>query len=467
MPRGSDMDSVVVRGSNNAFRMSDVVNMLEYPTKNGKPGWVTIRLFGPVYSDAFFWVKAKPGSPKSFRAPCRCYDPETHQCVPEKYDPWYDEYRRECDENVDNKDRLLRYSRYFYMQAIVRKLQDNMPAKNRITAQEKKTGFKDPDSDSYTPVVVVQLTSKVFKAIQDMKEDNIVKLKSGTRKAYNVSDEKFGRDIMIKKDTTPNIAPGDMYQVKLAVDSGRTPLTEEEKEYLTWDMNTIYAPEVSEAEAKRDFESWARRMGLTKRKVEEPEVDEDDDDTDDFEEERSTPKLKKKAAKKPQVEDLDDFDDEDEDTDDFDDDEEEATPKKSSKKPVKKSKKIVEEDEDDFEDDEDSDDFDDEDEEDEPKPAKKTSKKKKPVEDEDDDFDDDDEDDFEDDEDEEPAPKKSSKKSKKVVEEDEDDDFDDEDEEDEEPKPTKKSTKKKPVKKSKKVVEEDDEDEFEDDDDDF
>lgn len=466
MPRGSDMDSVVVRGSNNAFRMSDVVNMLEYPTKNGKPGWVTIRLFGPVYSDAFFWVKAKPGSPKSFRAPCRCYDPETHQCVPEKYDPWYDEYRRECDENVDNKDRLLRYSRYFYMQAIVRKLQDNMPAKNRITAQEKKTGFKDPDSDSYTPVVVVQLTSKVFKAIQDMKEDNIVKLKSGTRKAYNVSDEKFGRDIMIKKDTTPNIAPGDMYQVKLAVDSGRTPLTEEEKEYLTWDMNTIYAPEVSEAEAKRDFEGWARRMGLMKRKVEEPEVDEDDDNTDDFEEERSTPKLKKKATKKPQVEEDDDFDDEDEDTDDFEDDEEEeATLKKSSKKPVKKSKNVAEEeDEDDFDEDEDSDDFDDEDEEDEPKPAKKTSKKKKPVEDEDDDFDDDD---FEDDEDEKPAPKKSSKKSKKVVEEDEDDDFNDEDEEDEEPKPTKKSTKKKPVKKSKKVVEEDDEDEFEDDDDDF
>lgn len=456
MPRGTDLDAVTIRGSSNNFRMSDVVNMLEYPTKNGKAGWVTIRLFGPVYSDAFFWAKAKQGSNKSFRAPCRCYDPDTHQCVPEKYDPWYDEYRRECDENIDRKDRLLQYSRYFYMQAIVRKLQDNMPAKNRITAQEKKTGFKDPDSDSYTPVVVVQLTPKILSAIQDMKEDNVVKLKSGTRKAYNVTDEKFGRDIMIKKDMSPGVAPGDIYQVKLAVDSGRTPLTEEEKAYLTWDMNTIYAPEQSEAEVKRDFESWARRMGLTKRKVEEPEVDEDDDDTDDFEEERSTPKLKKKVSKKPEVEE-DDFEEDDSD-DDFEDDEEDEAPKK---KPAKKSKKVVE-DEDDL--DEDSeDDFDDEDEE-EATPKKKASKKK-PVEDEDDFEDDDSDDDFDDDEDEEPAPKKKSSKKKVVEEEDDEDDFDDEDEE-EEPKPVKKSPKKKPVKKSKKVVEDDD-DEFEDDDEDF
>ena len=455
MPRGTDLDAVTIRGSSNNFRMSDVVNMLEYPTKNGKAGWVTIRLFGPVYSDAFFWAKAKQGSNKSFRVPCRCYDPDTHQCVPEKHDPWYDEYRRECDENIDRKDRLLQYSRYFYMQAIVRKLQDNIPAKNRITAQEKKTGFKDPDSDSYTPVVVVQLTPKILSAIQDMKEDNVVKLKSGTRKAYNVTDEKFGRDIMIKKDMSPGVAPGDIYQVKLAVDSGRTPLTEEEKAYLTWDMNTIYAPEQSEAEVKRDFESWARRMGLTKREVENHAVDEDDDDTDDFEEERSTPKLKKKVSKEPEVEE-DDFEEDDSD-DNFENEEEDEAPKK---KPAKKSKKVVEEEDEDDLDEDSEDDFDDEDEE-EPTPKKKAPKKKS-VEDEDDFEDDDSDDDSDDDEDEEPAPKKKS--SKKKVAEDEDD-FDDEGEE-EEPKPVKKSPKKKPVKKSKKVVEDDD-DEFEDDDEDF
>lgn len=465
MPRGTDLDAVAVRGSSNNFRISDVVNLLEYPTKNGKAGWVTIRLFGPVYSDAFFWAKAKPGSQKSFRVPCRCYDPDTHQCMPEKYDPWYDEYHRECDEDPDRKNRLLQYSQYFYMQAIVRKLQDNMPAKNRISAQEKKTGFKDPDSDSYTPVVVVQLTPKILRAIQEMKEDNIVKLKSGTRKAYHVTDEKFGRDIMIKKDMSPGVAPGDIYQVKLAVDSGRTPLTEEEKEYLTWDMNTIYAPELSEAQAKRDFESWARRMGLTKRKVAEPEVEEDDDDTDDFEEERTTPKLKKKVSKKPQVEDEDDFE-EDDSEDDFDDDEEETPKKKLSKK----SRKVVEEDEDnDFEEDDDEDEFEN-DEEEEPAP-KKSSKKsvkkfKKVVEEDEDDFDDEDSDDDFNDEEEEPTPKKKpSKKSKKVVEEEDEDEDDFDDEDEEEPTPKKKSSKK-PVKKSKKVVEDED-DEFEDDDDEF
>ena len=103
MPRGTDLDAVTVRGSSNSFRISNVVNMLEYPSKNGKPGWVTIRLFGPVYSDAFFWAKAKKGSNKSFRVQCRCYDPDSHQCLPEKYDPWYDEYRRECDEKIAQK----------------------------------------------------------------------------------------------------------------------------------------------------------------------------------------------------------------------------------------------------------------------------------------------------------------------------------------------------------------------------
>ena len=465
MPRGSDMDSVVVRNSNNSFRMSDVVNMLEYPTKNGKPGWVTVRLFGPVYSDAFFWVKAKLGSTKSFRAPCRCYDPETHQCVPEKYDPWYDEYRRECDEETDRKNRLISYSRYFYMQAIVRRLQDNMPATNRITAEEKKTGFKDPDSDSYTPVVVVQLTPKVFKAIQDMKEDNVVRMKSGTKKAYNVSDEKFGRDIMLKKDTSAGVSPGDIYQVKLAVDSGRTPLTEEEKAYLTWDMNTIYAPEVSEAQAKQDFESWARRMGLVKRKVE-SQVEEDDDDTDDFEEERPAPKLKKSSKKPPVDEDVED--------DDLDDEEEEEEERPAPKKKSPAKKPPVEDDDEDFDDDdEDEDDFDDDDEEEEERPApkKKPASKKKPVEeddDEDEDFEDDDDDD--DDFEEEPV-KKSSKKSsakKPPVEDDDEDDFDDDDDDfEEEPvkKPVRKSApaKKSPSRTKKKPVEDDDDD-FEDDD---
>ena len=147
MARGTDMDAVVVREQRSSFKINDVVKLLEYPKVKGKPAWVTVRLFGPVYSQATFWVRNDRSNPrKKFPKIVRCYDCEQHKIVADKYDPFYDYYRQELDENVEFKNRLLQYSRYFYMQAIVRKLQDDMPSKNRMTAQEKKTHIKDPES---------------------------------------------------------------------------------------------------------------------------------------------------------------------------------------------------------------------------------------------------------------------------------------------------------------------------------
>ena len=392
MPRGTDMDSVVVKEQRQSFRIKDVVNLLEYPTANGKPVWVTIRLFGPVYSKADFWVRSDPKDPKKkFPKQVRCYDPETHQIVADKYDPFYDYMRQESDENKKPEDRLIQYGRKFYMQAIVRKLQDRMPAKNPMTATEKKTHIKEMDSDSYTPVVVVAMTNKVFKAIQDFKEDNVVKLKDGQRKAFSVNHPKFGRDIMIRYDGSQGVAPGDRYSVKLVVDGKRTPLTEEEKSYLQWNMEAIYAEEESEEEIKRDFNSWFKRMGLGKKR----QLVDSDEDTEELED------VKPKKVKKVES----DYDEDE--SDDFEDDDFDEKPKAK-----KKIKKVVEEDLDDEDDDFDSSD-DEEDVFEEPK--KKPKKVKKQVEDDDLDEDDLDEDDFD-------EPKKKPKKSKKQVEEDPDDD---------------------------------------------
>lgn len=426
MARGTDMDAVVVREQRSSFKITDVVKLLEYPKVKGKPAWVTVRLFGPVYSQATFWVRNDRSNPKKkFPKIVRCYDCEQHRIVADKYDPFYDYYRQELDENVEFKDRLLQYDRKFYMQAIVRKLQDDMPAKNRMTAEEKKTHIKDPESESYTPVVVVRMTNKLFKAIQDLKEDNVVKFKDGKRTAYSVNHEKYGRDIMIRYDDSDGVAPGDRYQVKLVIDGGRTPLTNEEKQYLQWDMESIYPEEESENKIRQDFESWAKRMGIGKKRHIEQDDDEDDSPFDDDADELDEPKPKKKSK----VE--DDYDDDDEDDrptkkskkvslddediagdyDAFDEDEE--RPNKSKKK----VKKVEEDDDDDLDDSEDSDDDDLEDE-----PPKKKKVVKKKVEEEEEDEDDFDEDDFD-----EPAPKKTKKKVvKKKVEEDDDED-DDED----------------------------------------
>lgn len=441
MSRGVDMDSVVANSRNEQFRITDVVSLFR---PSSTRGWTTLRLFGPVYANATFWVKTKRGDgAKVFSQQCRCFDPETCQVVSDKYDPWYDEYRRELDENVDQKDRLIQYSQYFYMQAILRKEQQNEPRKNRMTEEEKETGIKEVHSDSWTPVVVVQLTRNVFKKIQEMKEDNIVKLKSGTKKAYNVNDAKYGRDIMIKYDDSTGVAIGDRYQVKLVVDEGRTPLTEAEQNYLKFDLDKIYPPEESDSDVKRNFMSWAKRVGLDELH------DSDDSDEDDSDDDFESPKRKsKKPAKSKPVDDEDDDFDDDEDSDDSEDNH----PK------LKKSKKSKSDEEDeDFDDDDDSD----EDEEEDEKPSKKVKSKKSKSDDEEDDFDDEDDEsdeDFDDDDEEKPK----SKKKSKTVDEDEEDDFDDD--EDEEEKPKKPSKKSKVKSKTKSKSKKSDDDDFEDDD---
>ena len=450
--KGTDLDNVSV-GSADRYRIEEHFQILNLREKANK--WIQIRLFGPVFSKAVFWVQSKKGG-KSFCVPCRCYNPETQEIEADVYDPWYDEYQRENDINLDRAKRPVRLQKTFYMQAIVRSEQEKAPTKNSLTSEERESGIKDVESDSWTPVYVVPIPTSLLKSIQDLKEDNIVKTKSGTRKSYNVAHEKYGRDIMIRYTDKAGTAPGDMYKAKLVIDEGKTPLTEEEKEYLTWDMDALYEPKASEAEAKKEFSSWAKRYGLDLSEAEEEDEDYEDEEV---------PSLKKKrndSKKKHQVEDDEDDFEDDTDEDDEDEDDEPA--------PRKKSKK-VDEDEDEEED------FDDEDEDDDepPRKSKKTTKKSKVDEDDDeDDFEDDDED-----EDEEEPPRKAKKpisKKKKVVEEEDEDDFEDDTDEDDEPAPRKKSKKvdeedDEPPRKSKKTTKkkrpvEEDED-FEDDEDDW
>jgi hypothetical protein len=417
--RGTDMDDVVVSNSAERFRLEDVVEVLTLDKK-----WKTIRLFGPVYSKAGFWVQAKRGSSKRFYVNCNCYDPESHDVSTSKYDPFYDEYQRQLDSNIEPKDRYIQFSKTFFMQCIVRSEVDKLPAKNRLNSSEKKTGNKDIGNESsFTPVRVIKITTGMMKKIKELKEDNVVKTKSGT-KTFNVSDERFGRDVMVCFNNSEGVPPGEMYKVKLVTDEGRTPLTDEEKEYLTWDMDSIYEPAISDAELKKNFTSWARRFGLE-------EETEDDSDEEDI------PKKKKKAVDyEDDVEDMDD----DEGDEDFEE-EDEAPKKKSKKKPA----------DEDFDDEDEDEDF--EEEEEEEKPKKKSKKVSKTDDDEEEDFD----------EDEEEAPKSKKKSKRYEDEEDEEEDFDDSDgddsdsdfEDEEDEKPKKKS---KPVAKKKKAVEDEDDD---------
>jgi hypothetical protein len=449
--KGTDLSEVKSNiGGNRVARISDQVNLFKFPDNK----WVTLRLHGPIFSYATYWVKTAPkkGEDKStktrFPVVSPSWDPEAQTFDSTIYDPWLELFQSESE--VEQNDKLIQIDKKYYINAISRSEQRKEPSNlSKPTSKERKTGFKDKDSDTWTPNVVLAMPGGLVKKIKDLQGLNVVESKNtGASNAYPVTHPKYGIEVMIFYNSKE--APANKYQVQLG--RSRSPLTEEELAYLTWDLSDLQTPP-TEQEVRRDFKGWATRMGLKTNKKRKHEIDEDDldqEEDDDFEE-TSSKKSKTKSKSKTKYEDDDDEDlDEDEDEEDdndFEDDEEDEP--KSKKKKSKKSKKVEEDDEDE-EDEEDSDDDDFEE-----RPSKKSSKKKtksksKYDEDEDDDFEDEDEDSDDDEEDEPKSKKKKSKTKSKsktkydddedLDEDEEDDDNDFEDDEEDEPKSKKKKS---------------------------
>lgn len=443
----SDLSSVQTnKGGKSELVLPQVLlDLFDFKSVEGK--WVTFRLFGDIMSFGNYWIAGvnKQGVKKRFPQACPSFNYLTGQRESGKYDPWWEVEQSERNGSEDNKSETVQFTRSFFINAIVRSEQDNEPAKIRKTPEEAESGFKDKDSSSWTPVKVLRMPPSLLQKIQELKPLNSVKFKNGSIKCFDVTHPIYGRDIQVKFDDSAS--PANKYSIQLGMK--RTPLTEEEKEYLTYDLDALYyVPK--EEEVKRSFELWAKRSGYSKKVEDETE---DNFDMDKSEEEDEAPTPVKKPVKKPAKKIVQ----EDEDEDDFDEDDEDEEVDVPLKKGSKKIKKVVEED----------------DEEEEKAPVKKSAKRKQEEDEEDiPDFDEDeDEEDSEEEEDEAPKKpiKKPAKKSvKKVVEEEDDeDDFEDDDSEDEEEeeerpkKPVKKPTKK-PAKKAA-----DEEDDFDFDDDEF
>ena len=426
-----DLDDYKTNDNTRAPGMADIAAVYKFPEKK----WVQIRLLPGMQPEACYWVttKKKDGKIAKFMAPCVSYDPAAQERDSTIYDPWRDLQLKEASlikaGDMAKEEAKVQYASHFWMQAVVRSEQKKQPSKlPKPSKEERSSGFKSKDSDSWTPVYVVKVGRGLAGKLKELKGLNTVESKkTGSIQAFAVNDAKYGRDIRVLYDSSK--APADQYQVQLG--EKRTPLTDEELEYLKWDMEGIVI-EADPKAVKADYESWASRNGIKTKKGKQVD-DEDDAEDDEDADEKPAKKSKGKPSKKAKDE---DFDDDDFDDEDDDDDEDEKPAKKSKGKPAKKSKN-------DFDDEDD--DFDDEDEDEKPakkskgKPAKK-AKDDFDDEDEDDDLDLDDEDEDED-EDEKPAKKSKGKPSKKAK--DEDDDFDDFDDEDEDEKPAKKSVKKK------------------------
>ena len=422
-----------------SVKITDLVEMWEWPKKGGsKVG----RLIGPVAGRGIYKIKVrkKDGTETEITKAALNYDPTTDDL----------DTSIECPYSKLPAD-MARFSRVYFSNIIDRDAQDNAPAKQKPpTKAEKASGFKDIDSDTYTPARCIRIPSSLALRIQQLGKKNVVRSKNGDKKAFPASHEKFGFDLDMTFDSS--LPPANMYSADPTegpTGERRSPLTEEEQNILLWDLDKVYEPE--------DLETAKKEAASLKQRWYGEDADEDEDD-------------KPKRSRRKQM----DEDEDDEDDLDLDmDDEPPARPSKKSSKPAPKKRRPADDEDEDDEDDEDDLDLDmDDEDEDEPparsrkKPAKPT-KKRRPADDEDDEDDNDDLD-LDDDEDEPPA----RKKRRPADDEDEDDeddlDLDDEDDEDDEPparkkraakeapRPSKKSSK--PAPKKRRPADDDDED---------
>ena len=280
--------------------VGDLVDVYKFPPKK----WTSVRLFGGLYSAAGYWVKTKKkdGTLTKFPTACPSYDPSKQERDSTIPDPWRDFQQAQLqalseEERKEKKNILVDYNQRWYMEGIVRVLQKQLPERMpKPTKQEAKTGFKDKDSDSLTAKRCIPLGRSLLGKIQALKSLNVIETDDGEAKAHSVAHPKYGRDIRVYFD--PEKAPADQYQVQLG--EKRTPLKQEEKEMLGWDLASATAqPEFDHEQIEKDFQQWAKKMNVKMKKMKKVVEDDEDFDSEDDEDEDEKPKSKKKKVTKP------------------------------------------------------------------------------------------------------------------------------------------------------------------------
>ena len=174
----------------------------------------------------------------------------------------------------------------YAINVIDRDAQENAPRKQpKRTKEEAKTGFKDAGSSTWTPVKVLDIPSSLMIKLIALKDLNKAKIKDST-KTFSISHPKYGIDVNIKQD--PKGKGADMYQVQ---GGSRTPLDEEEQEFLVFDLNEKLLDVMGRETEKEAMAEVKRTTAKT--------VEDEDDDEDDV------PSSKSKSKKKSKYDDDD------------------------------------------------------------------------------------------------------------------------------------------------------------------
>lgn len=291
--RGHDFNDVRTNtGGDKSPSIKDQVDQFKFPPDK----FVTVRIISPVFMYAGYWVatKKKDGSPTKFYMPSPSYDPESQSFDTTVFDPFFEISKGE--KGVERDARMIQIQKYGYCNAIILHEEARRPERiPRPTEQELATGFKEKDSDSWTPVKVLRLSSTMMEQIQGIAQTNIVTNKNtGETKAMSIAHPKFGMTIRIKH--SPKKPAASQYQI---LPGEKMPLNERQQKYLTWDLSDLERPE-PEDRVRESYDRWAEKMGLA-------DAGEGDDGFDDDQNPgRGRRPVKKaavkKAARRPQQE---------------------------------------------------------------------------------------------------------------------------------------------------------------------
>lgn len=209
----------------------DFIDFIKMPDNE----FVQMRLVGPTFSYAVHWIEVfseKSGAKVRFAKNCLGYSHET-----EDFDDTKCPY---CKAG-------LKTSIDYISNAIIRDLQDEYTHSTKKWEEtEKETGFKDKASKSKTPVRVVRFTATTAEKLKKRSLSNKAKDKKGNVKNYPLSDSKYGKDINYLYNSKGT--GSGKYEIEV---QELTPLNDEEKDYLLWDIeNCVRIENMKDAEAE-------------------------------------------------------------------------------------------------------------------------------------------------------------------------------------------------------------------------
>lgn len=234
---------------NDSLRLEEIVRKHDL----GSDAWNTLRFVGEdILPIATHWVKIlSPKQKKETKVPriCVSFDPNNESVPLDGI---------ECPYCTLDKEAGGSAQVHYYINAIVREDQEEEPArKHELSRKEKKTGFKDINTKSWTPVSVVRLPATPISRLIEIGELNVVRNKKTNKsQAFEVTHPRYGCDISIKYK--PKASGADKYSVDRSVEQKYTPLTKEERSYLLWDLDDGLAdligrmtPEQAQADYKK------------------------------------------------------------------------------------------------------------------------------------------------------------------------------------------------------------------------